>query len=355
MKKTYTVYATITAASLFVLSAVSCSSAPKRAMRITDTAEKAAERYELANTELLSGKVMSAGSHLEQAYELALSVDDTSLLCRIMLSRISQQLAIKNGMKEQTTTAAESAAVTETSTPVSSASTGISAATTAGIAAPASGTAPLLLVHLGTDVDSLIESAREQARRSASKDTLEAVCNIYAARIAISGIKETDTAQLSSVQNMLDGQEKNLGKEPYYLAYLYRTKGDAFALAKDYKKADEQYVKAADIHTKNRYLAEIGVDWYRAAQVRSKNGDKTGALSAIETALKYDRDSENTMAIASDYYAYAIILMKGTPDEKEKVQAQKAALWSSSVYRSGGYADMAVSAAAYADLISTKK
>lgn len=337
MKKTYTVYAAITAASLFILSAVSCSSAPKRAMRITDTAGKAAERYELANTELLSGKVMSAGSHLEQAYELALSVDSTSLLCRIMLSRISQQLAIKSGMKEQTTTAAESAA------------------SSSAVSVAASGTAAPLLVHLGTDVNSLLESAREQAKRSSSKDMLEAVCNIYAARITISGITETDTAKLSSVQNLLDGQEKNLGKEPYYLAYLYRTKGDAFALAKDYKKADEQYVKAADIHTKNRYLAEIGVDWYRASQVRSKNGDKTSALSAIETALKYDRDSENTMAIASDYYAYALILMKGTPAEEEKVRAQKAARWSSSVYRSGGYADMAAAVALYADSISTKK
>ena len=83
--------------SLFVLAVLlvlfsGCSSSPKRAMLVTDVSDSASVIYENANAELIGGNIQNAGAHLQQAYNLALSVDDTDLLCRISLSAIIYRL-----------------------------------------------------------------------------------------------------------------------------------------------------------------------------------------------------------------------------------------------------------------------
>lgn len=76
-------------------------------------------------------------------------------------------------------------------------------------------------------------------------------------------------------------------------------------------------VSAAENHTKSRYIYEIGLDWYNAARTSSLFGDKSGDISSIENALKYDRDAENSAAIPVDYLAYSKILLKENPSEED--------------------------------------
>jgi len=46
-------------------------------------------------------------------------------------------------------------------------------------------------------------------------------------------------------------------------------------------------------------------------------------VSAIENALKYDRDAENSLALSLDYLAYSKILLKGEPTESEIKKAKE--------------------------------
>ena len=109
----------------------------------------------------------------------------------------------------------------------------------------------------------------------------------------------------------------------------------------NYNSAILFYTKAAELHTKECYLAEIGLDWYQAARMYSLNGDKANALKALDSALKYDRDAENTTAIGSDYFAKALVLTKGNYIEAEKAQAKENAQWAKEIFTAGGYTNMA--------------
>ena len=135
--------------------------------------------------------------------------------------------------------------------------------------------------------------------------------------------------------SMLEKVKSSILKEPYYLAYLARTTGDILMASEDFESARKSYEKAAKIHTKERYLLEIGLDWYCAARASSQNGQKTEAIAAIQNALKFDRDAENTKGIASDYMAYSKILLKGNPSEEERKFAEELAVWSVKILDAG--------------------
>jgi len=307
----------------------SCSSAPKRPMSVTATADKAETLYKTANSELAAGMTENAGNHLDQAYTLALSIDNTDLLCKIMLSCITKELQAQDG---------------------SPSGTGSIPAVSAGTR----GTGPGI-IHIGGNADGLLKAARKAAARSAGREKLEAVCSLYEARILLSKTAQTDTPDKNAaVHTLLDAQKTILKNEPYYLAYLYVTKGDAYLLAGDYEGAASCFETAAGIHTKNRYLQETGFDWYSAARAYSHAGNKNAALSAIYKALAYDRDAENTAAIGADYYAAALILTKGTYSSKEKEQAVESAYRSSEIYQAGGFYELAKKSFELAKKIGTE-
>lgn len=66
-------------------------------------------------------------------------------------------------------------------------------------------------------------------------------------------------------------------------------------------------------------------------------GEKQTAAQEIDIALKYDKDAENTSAIAADYFAYGLILVKGGCSDSEKERARKSMLWAAQIYQTGGY------------------
>lgn len=277
---------------------VGCSSAPKRQMLYTDIAQHAYDNYEKANGAIVRGEYAKAEKFLEDAYAQAVSIDKNDLVCKILLSGVS--LRIQN---------------------------------------PAVNRSERVFA-LPAEIDSLISEAKIASSLTDEKTrlVLDSVIRVYECRGELfKRQKETESFFNTEAQKILDGEVKNLSKEPYYLAFLYRTKGDWFSFSEDYLSAAEAYKVAADIHTKNRYLFEIAYDWYLCAGSYSKSGKKQQALDSIGNALKYDRDAENVTGIAQDYMAAANILHKNTPSEQEMKKAFFYAEKAASVYRSAGY------------------
>ncbi|WP_191014605.1 hypothetical protein [Treponema zioleckii] len=278
------------AAGLVLLSAFfSCSSSPKRAMQITEIASKADERYETANSELISGKIEDGAVHLVQAYNYAVSIDDSDLLTRIFLSGISYKITVQG--------------------------LGVSVEKESSF--------------LTLEPEVMLSKAKMFANRSERKNLLSAICAIYEVRL---NIAQSGTDYAAYIEK-LSATEKSVQKEAWYFAYLKRIKGDIYMLAQDFSNAEESYRSAAAVHTKNRYLVEIGLDWYSVARACSQAGKKSEAVKAIETALKYDRAAENSTGIATDHFAHAKILSKGEEiTDEELMLAKNSAEWAEEIY-----------------------
>ncbi len=291
---------------VFILAAVlaSCSSSPKRPMLVTDISSKANERYETANGELVAGQFEKAAVHLTQAYNLAVSVDASELLCKICFSGIVYKIDVKS--LDVNVKGSRNFIQTE----------------------------DLSDSFLNYSADKILSDAEVFAKRSSSGDILLRIHQLYKVKLELAKKGKDYAAYLLALSKI----EKEISKEDYYLGYLYRTKGDIHAFSGDYASAEKCYIEAADIHTKSRYLMEIGLDWYSMASCRSLSGNKQGAREAILMALKYDRDAENAGAIALDYYALSKILLKGSPSQKEKEDARAACLWASEIYEAAGFA-----------------
>lgn len=279
-----------------------CSSAPKRQMVYTDISQHAYDNYENANGAIIRGDYEKAGKYLEDAYAQAVSIDKNDLICKILLSGLSYR--IQNPVVD----------LSEKS------------------------------FALPSYIDNLLSDAKVAASLSDDKirPTLESVIRVYECRADLFKAQNDQySATNSEIQKKLDAEIKNLSKEPYYLAFLYRTKGDWSNFLMNYQAAAEAYKNAAEIHTKNRYLFEIAYDWYLCAAAYSKDGKKQAAMDAIGNALKYDKDAENVSGIAQDYMAAANILAKKKPTSEELKQAVFYAERAASIYRSAGMSQKA--------------
>lgn len=261
--------------SLFAIMFVSCSSAPKRPMLVTDTYNLAYSKLELANEELLSGNFATSFDYLTESYNLALSIDNPSLLCKICLSGVSYKILEIQAGSEPVKSEKES--------------------------------------FLDGSLDSILDEAKFFAGRSTDKSFLLDLCAVYEVKSKL----HDENSDKNNLLGILNSSEKSVSKEPYYDGFLERTRGDVYMAMENYENARKSYVNAAEIHTKKRYIYEIGLDWYGAARASSLSGDKKNAVSAIESALKFDRDAENSAAISLDYLAYSKILLKGNPTEED--------------------------------------
>ncbi|WP_296323583.1 hypothetical protein [Treponema sp. UBA3813] len=280
---------------------LSCSSAPKRAMLVTDNSQVAYSQLEDANNSIVSGKYSRAYNLLASAYSLALSVDNTDLLCKVTLSGIVFKILCPD-ISEIIPAAERQTSVNED-------------------------------VFLLKSKDEILAESKKLANRSSNPAFFSKLCSIYETRIFLENeLAASDTNSISSDScrsylSVLESVRPLLKKEPYYHAYLYRTEGDVCMAAGMYDAAQKNFAEAARIHTNDRYLVEIGLDWYCLARAYSLGGKKSDAISAIQSALKYDKDAENTSGIASDYIAYSKILLKDNPTDEEKKLSEELALW----------------------------
>lgn len=267
-------------AALFTF--VSCSST-KRPMVITTVTDQADSNYEEANNLISYGKYEMADEKLTTAKNLAVSIDDSYLLTRISCSRISYFLALN---------------------------------------------------ELEQAENAMKDAARYYSRCSKEeKKSLAGIFSVYQARIILAKNENPETA-LSLLT-----KEKNNITGKYYLAYWNRVYGEVCVALKKYKDAENAFEEAAKIHIKDRYLSEIGQDYFSLARTRSLAGKKNGAVEAMELALKYDKDAENTQAIILDYFACAKILVKDNPSEDDRKKARGCAEWAKEIAITSGNVD----------------
>lgn len=313
-----------------------CSSAPKRPMLVTDTYTLAHSRLENANNELLSGKLSAAKRSLSESYSLAVSVDSTALLTKICLSGVSYKILENqlgdNSDSEKSKSLESNFASSNSESEKSELSSEKSKSDGTGyldfassnfVSEKSASIQTEKKSFLDGDLSSILGEAKSFAHRSSEKDALLDLCALYEVRVKLSDEKNLSESEKKNLLEILSQCEKSVSKEPYYAGFLSRTRGDVYVSLSDFKNAEKSYLEAAQIHTKNRYLYEIALDWYGAARACSLGGDKNRAVNAIENALKYDRDAENSAALALDYLAYSKILLKGEPAESEIKKAEE--------------------------------
>ena len=250
---------------LIAILLTACSSAPKRFMQVSTIYSSATEMIESANACILTGDYDKASFFLSAAENQAMSIDNYDLLTAAALARCSLKLSLNPPQVEE--------------------------------------------------AQNYVDYARKFVKNCADPKKEQAIVDLSQARVSI--------AQ-GSFNGNLDNIKKELKSDDYYSAQVLQVEGDIYKLRKDYASADKSYTAAAKAFTDNRYLSEIGICWYKAAQVRSLAGNKDGALQAMEQAIYYDRAAENSLGLGTDYYAVGLILLKGNATSGEKERAREA-------------------------------
>ena len=269
---------------LFIFLTLSCGSKPKREMQITTIHSNANEMLESANASILSGEYDKASYFLDQASKLAMTVDDYDLLTSVALAYISLNLSYNPPLTKK--------------------------------------------------AEAYLEKAKVYASYSVAADKNAALCAMNEARIIIA--EQDEKADYPNVIKTLERYQKVLKNDPYNEAQFESTMGDIYRVQRKYDDAEASYTRAAKLYTDNSYLSEIGITWYKIAQVRSLGNKKQPALNALDTAIFYDRAAENTLALGTDYYVKGIILLKGSPTAAEKKEAKYAFTHSAEIFTAAG-------------------
>jgi len=266
-----------------------CSSAPKRAMSVTSTQESAAAQLEAANSYILTGNYDKAEVSLASAFNYAMSVDNADKLTSICLAKVSLYLSYNPPVMDK--------------------------------------------------AREYIDLAEAYAGYSSNQEKYKALVALYQVRIATE-----DSENTTGANELISKLEKNAPKvkgDAYSEAQFKSVAGDVYRRAKNYAEAEKAYKDAAESFTKNRYLSEIGISWYKIAQVCSLNNKKADAYEAIEKAIFYDRSAENSTALGTDYYAKSLILLKGNCTEAQKAEAVYSLQHSADIFTSIGFTDAA--------------
>lgn len=267
MKKIYRYILIITICGLIF----SCSSQPKRTMKVSSIYKQSADRREQGNSFLTNGQYVLAESSFLDAYNLALSINDFSLLAQIKFSQISLLLTRNNSLQTE--------------------------------------------AQIENHKNSIehLQEAIIFSNNSADSELLLAICDLYKIYIDLTFNQSNDDS-ITKIMNM----QKILSKDPYYQAFSHQILAKIYRSQNNLVEAEKEYLEAAKLHEKNRYLFEIGNDWYSKAQMCSLQGKKEDAINDLTQALYFDKLAENTTCIASDYLALAIVLEKHGTTEKDK-------------------------------------
>ena len=270
----------------------SCSSAPKRNMQVSTVYSSAAEMIESANAEILSGDYEKAAFFLTAAENQSMSIDNYDLLSAVALARCSLCLSYNPPKYEQ--------------------------------------------------AENQINLAQAYIDKCSNPAKQKSIVALNRVRVQVAKASE-DSGSINTAYliSSLDENKKGVKGDSYYEAQFIQVSGDVYKLAKNYTEADKAYTTAANTFIKERYLSEIGICWYKAAQARSLAGNKAGALEAMEQAIFYDRAAENSMALGTDYYAVGLIHLKGNPTANDKTQALNAFNHSADIFTSIKETDLA--------------
>ena len=275
-----------TPCSLFLcclLSALcSCSSPPKNSGYKYDTRNDAEVQLEMGNRQADRGGYDTALVFINEAVRLAVITDDPGLLVRARLSLGNAHFSQGN-----TETAFES-----------------------------------------------WNRALEEAELAGNRE-LAAVCRVHIARGKLLSPGGKDAAQ--AIRNELTRDLAQIKSDKRYVAFAWIVIGLAEKEMGRYAAAEEAVKRALAIHEKARSFDLAASDWFMIASFRSLSGNSGGALKALESAIEYDRRTENSWGLANDWQAVGDVQRKAGNHDAARAAYRRA----SEIFRAVGNGEAA--------------
>ena len=257
----------------------SCSSAPKNTGDIYDMRKDAETQLEMGNSQADRGNYATALVFINEARRLALITDNSSLLIRSGLSQGNVLFAMGNaeGASEAWNKSLDEAVFT-------------------------------------------------------GNNALAAVCRVHIARG-----KLISQGAAQSVRDDVNRELALIKSDEVYIAFAWTVIGLAEKELGRYTAAEDAVRRALAIHEKARSLELAAYDWFMIASFRSLSGNSSGALKALESAIEYDRRTENSWGLANDWQALGDVQKKaGNLDA-----ARAAYLRAANIFRALGNAEAA--------------
>jgi tetratricopeptide (TPR) repeat protein len=181
-----------------------------------------------------------------------------------------------------------------------------------------------VLFALGS-VEDAVEAwnkALEEAVVTGNKE-LAAVCRVYIARG-----KLLSQGAAQSVRDQVNQELTQIKSDEMYIAFAWTVMGLAEKELGRHAAAEDAIKKALVIHEKNASLELAAYDWFMIASFRSLSGNTGGALKALESAIAYDRRTENSWGLANDWQALGDVQKKtGNRDAANAAYTRAAAIY----------------------------
>ncbi|MDR2718788.1 MAG: hypothetical protein LBB89_12115 [Treponema sp.] len=232
--------------ALLIISA--CSSQPKKSGDMYDLRKQTEAQLDLGNKQADRGSLETALILLDEAARLAIAADDSGLRIRTRLSHSNVLFSL--GRTEE-------------------AAAGWNEALAEAERAKNAEWAAVCRVYIGrgrlmsADGKNAAESVRDEVQRAV-------------------GLIKSDRFSVAFAWTVLGLAEKELGR---------------------YANAEAAVRRSLEIHEKDLLFELAAYDWYMIASFRSLSGDYGGALRALENAVAFDRRTENSWGLASDWRA----------------------------------------------------
>jgi tetratricopeptide (TPR) repeat protein len=160
--------------------------------------------------------------------------------------------------------------------------------------------------------------ALEEAALAGDRE-LAAVCRVHIARgkLLSQGVSQSVRDEVS--------RELSLIKTDVYIAFAWTVIGLTEKDMGRYAAAEDAVRRALAIHEKERSLELAAYDWFMIASFRSLSGNSGGALKALESAIEYDRRTENSWGLANDWQALGDVQKKAGNSDAARAAYERAA------------------------------
>jgi tetratricopeptide (TPR) repeat protein len=164
--------------------------------------------------------------------------------------------------------------------------------------------------------------ALEEAVFTGNKE-LAAVCRVYIARG-----KLLSQGAAQSVRDEVNRELPQIKSDEMYTAFAWTVIGLAEKELGRHTAAEDAVKRALAIHVKTASLELAAYDWFMIASFRSLSGNSGGALKALESAIEYDRRTENSWGLANDWQALGDVQKKaGNRDAANAAYTRAAAIY----------------------------
>jgi tetratricopeptide (TPR) repeat protein len=262
-----------------------CSSAPKKATEVFADRNTAIKQLNLANFTANRGQYEEALAIIEEARKLAVGADDPPLRLRTSISRGNYLFA------------------------------------------------------LGRSAEAFAEweSAADEGD-SSGEPVLAALARIYSIRAKIMLLDtEPGAANVQDLIEQLNREMTAVRSDNNATAIGNITLGLAERQRERWVDAENAVKKALSYHESGILLEDAAYDWFLIASIRSLAGNYDSSLTALRTAISFDRRAENGFGLASSWQATGDVLSKAGRGGEAASAWRRAA----EIYRAIGLINMA--------------